>query len=136
MLLRREKRKMKKNRAFLFAIMPFILSIIILLVLRLQNELIPDLFDSLFWGILIPTLNFTIGHFLIEAGLPKSDKSFLILALGGMVFRLFLTLILIVLVLNFLNVSMYSFIFTIFISYIYFLTIEILNLSGKKPKSE
>jgi hypothetical protein len=127
---------MKKNRAFLFAIMPFILSIIILLVLRLQNELIPDLFDSLFWGILIPTLNFTIGHFLIEAGLPKSDKSFLILALGGMVFRLFLTLILIVLVLNFLNVSMYSFIFTIFISYIYFLTIEILNLSGKKPKSE
>lgn len=127
---------MKKNRAFLFAIMPFILSIIILLVLRLQNELIPDLFDSLFWGILIPTLNFTIGHFLIEAGLPKSDKSFLILALGGMVFRLFLILILIVLVLNFLNVSMYSFIFTIFISYIYFLTIEILNLSGKKPKSE
>jgi hypothetical protein len=127
---------MRKNRAFLFTILPFTLSIFILLALRIQDKLNQVLFDSLFWGILIPTLNFTIGHFLIEAGLPKSDKSFLILALGGMVFRMFLTLILIVLVLNFLNVSMYSFIFTIFISYIYFLTIEILNLSGKKPKSE
>ncbi len=127
---------MNKNKAFLFTIVPFILSIIILLTLRLENQLNPYLFDSLFWGLLIPTLNFTIGHFLIEAGLSKSDKSFLIMALGGLVIRMFLTLIMIVLVLNFLNVSMYSFIFTIFISYIYFLTIEILNLSGKKPKSE
>lgn len=127
---------MRKNKTFLFAVLPFVLAIIIILFLRVQNQINPLLFDSLFWGLLIPSMNFSIGHFLIEAGLNKSDKSFLILALGGMVFRMFLTLILIVLVLNFLNVVMYSFIFTVFISYIYFLTLEILNLAGKKRKSE
>lgn len=127
---------MRKNSAFLLSVLPFILAIISILFLRIQSQINPLLFDSLFWGLFIPSMNFTLGHFLIETGLKKSDKSFLILALGGIVFRMFLTLILIVLVLNFLNVVLYSFIFTVFISYIYFLTIEILNLAGKKPKSD
>lgn len=126
---------MIKNRTFLFSILPFVIVIIVLLVFRLKTNIIPALFDSLFWGFMIPLLNFIAGHFLNETGLQKSDKSFLILVLGGMVFRMFLTLILIILVLQFLNVSTYSFIFVIFISYIYFLTVEIINLSGKKPNT-
>lgn len=126
---------MIKNRTFLFSVFPFILAIILLLVLRLNSNINPTLFDSFFGGFLIPLINFIMGHFLNEAGLKKSDKSFLILVLGGLVFRMFLTLVLIILVLQFLNVSMYSFIFTIFISYIYFLTVEIINLSGKKPNT-
>lgn len=123
---------MIKNKTFLFSVFPFLLATILLLFFRLKSAINPSLFDSLFWGILIPLINFTIGHFLNETGLKKSDKSFLILVLGGLVFRMFLTLILIILVLQFLNVSMYSFIFTVFISYIYFLIVEIINLSGKK----
>jgi NhaP-type Na+/H+ or K+/H+ antiporter len=135
MLLRREKQIMKKNKAFLFFILPFIVALLILIYLRLKTFISQPLFDSFFWGFLIPLINFSAGHFLNEAGLKRSDKSFLILVLGGLVARMFLTLLLIILVLQFLNVSMYSFIFTVFISYIYFLIVEIINLSGKKPNT-
>lgn len=122
---------MIKNNTFFYSVLPFCCIIIILLILRVQNSISPPLFNSLFWGFFIPLLNSTTGHFLKEAGLKKSDNSFLLLVLGGMVFRMFLTLILIILVLQFLNVSLHSFIFTVFISYIYFLIIEIVYLPGK-----
>ncbi|MBS4036003.1 MAG: hypothetical protein KGZ85_16185 [Ignavibacterium sp.] len=126
---------MKKNSAFLFTILPFMISLVALLILRLNSDISLQLFDSFFWGFLIPLINFTAGYFFNRAGLQKSDKLFLALVLGGLVFRMFLTLVLIIIVLKFLNVSMYSFIFTVFISYIYFLIIEIINLSGKKPNT-
>lgn len=134
MLLRREKLKMKKNSSFLFTILPFIIALIFLLFFRLNSHISLQLFDSFFWGFLIPLINFSAGYFFIRAGLQKSDKLFLTLVLGGLVFRMFLTLVLIIIVLKFLNVSMYSFIFTVFISYIYFLIVEIINLSGKKTE--
>lgn len=122
---------MKKNNSFLFSVLPFVIAAIILLLLRLASSINLSLFSSLFWGFLIPVIHFSIGSFFNKAGMNKSDKFFFLLVLGGLVFRMFITLILIILVLNFLNVSMYSFIFTVFISYIYFLIIEIVNLSGK-----
>jgi len=126
---------MKKNSSFLFTILPFIIALIFLLIFRLNSQISLQLFDSFFWGFLIPLINFSAGYFFNRVGLQKSDKLFLSLVLGGLVFRMFLTLVLIIIVLKFLNVSMYSFIFTVFISYIYFLIVEIINLSGKKPNT-
>lgn len=123
---------MKNNRLFLFSVLPFILVCLILLFLSVTTQIIQALFNSLFWGFLIPLIHFSVGHFANKAGMEKSANFFLILVLGGLVLRLFIALILIILVLTFLNVSLYSFIFTVFISYIYFLIIEIVNLSGKK----
>lgn len=133
MLLKTEKSIMKKNNTLLFSVLPFYLALLSLLLLRFNNQINQPLFDSFFWGFLIPVLNHTIGHYSKKWGLKKADKSFLLLTLGGMVLRMFLTLVLIILVLNFLNVSLYSFIFTTFISYFYFLILEIINLSGNKP---
>lgn len=123
---------MEKSSIFLFSILPHALALILLLVFRLTDSVIQPLFNSLFWGFLIPLTNYSAGFFLNRIGLQKPDKLFLILVLGGVVFRMFFTLILIILVLQFLNVSMYSFIFTVFISYIYFLILEIINLSAKR----
>ncbi len=133
MLLRIEKGKMKKNRKMLFSVLPFCSALIILILLRINKQINQLLFDSFFWGFLIPVINYSVGYYSKKWGLHKSDKYFLLLTLGGMVLRMFLTLILIILVLKFLNVSLYSFIFTIFISYFYFLFLEIINLSGNKP---
>lgn len=123
---------MKSNRNFLFSVLPFILVCFALLFMKATGHISLPLFNSLFWGFLIPLIHFFIGHFANRSGIDKSANFFLILVLGGLVLRLFIALILIILVLTFLNVSLYSFIFTVFISYIYFLIIEIVNLSGKK----
>lgn len=89
-------------------------------------------FNSLFYGFLFASINFILGILSIRFGFEKSDNIFLILVFGGLIVRLFLMLILIVIALKFLFVSLYSFIFTTFILYFYYLIVEILMLTQKK----
>jgi hypothetical protein len=64
--------------------------------------------------------------------LDKSDKIFLVVVFGGLVFRLFLMLGLIIIALKILFVSLNSFIFTTFIYYFYYLMVEIFVLTLNK----
>lgn len=123
---------MRSDISFRLAAIPFSIFFLILLIWNFVQPIESILFNSLFWGSLLPFSNFAIGHFLTKTGLSKSDNSFLLLVLGGMVLRMFLMLIMIIVALEFLNVSMYSFIFVIFISYVYFLIIEIYHLAIQK----
>lgn len=122
---------MKKNKilwiSFLISTLVFIAVLAYFLLTNSSDVIIL----SVVLGFSIPSINYTLGMISIVIGLKKPDKSFLILVLGGMVFRLFLVLILIVLTLNFLNVRMNYFIFIIFIFYVYYLTVEILYLARK-----
>ena len=123
---------MKKNKIFLlFSIIPtfFLLFIISLFVTENIN---PDNFFSFLYGFIFPTVNFVLGVISIHYGFEKSDKLFLIIVFGGLVLRLFLMFILIVIALNFLFVSLNSFIFTTFIFYFYYLIVEIFILTQKK----
>ena len=133
MNLRREiKVRMKKPKVYLvLSTIPVILFIIILNFYFFGT---PDSreFNSLFYGFLFSSINFSLGVLSIHFGFEKSDNIFLIFVLGGLVIRLFLMLILIVIALKFLFVSLYSFIFTTFILYFYYLIVEILILTEKK----
>jgi hypothetical protein len=133
MILRREvKAKMKKAKTyFVLSVIPAVFFIMIL-CFYFFGTLDSREFNSLFYGFLFSSLNFFLGVLSIHFGFEKSDNIFLIFVLGGLVIRLFLMLILIVIALKFLFVSLYSFIFTTFILYFYYLIVEILILTEKK----
>ena len=133
MILRREiKVRMRKVKAYLiFGIIPIIFFIGIL-IFYFFGILDSKEFNSLFYGFLFASINFLLGILSIHFGFEKSDNIFLILVFGGLIVRLFLMLILIVIALKFLFVSLYSFIFTTFILYFYYLIVEILILTQKK----
>ena len=127
------KRKSNKRMRIsnIFYVIP-VLFIIIILILYFLGRFESITFSSFLYGFLIATLNFLLGIFSIKIGLHKSNQIFLIVVFGGIILRLFIILLLILLTLNFLFVSLNSFIFTTFILYFYYLTVEIYILIQKK----
>jgi hypothetical protein len=79
-------------------------------------------------------INFTLFLIFWEYSKNKSNKTFLIFNLGGMVFRLVLMLIGVIVALKFLNIDKYAFIFALFIWYILFITYEIVLFRKKAEK--
>lgn len=120
---------MKLN--YLFYVLPLFF-LILFLIYNSFSDLEPILFNSVLYGFLIASISFIIGIVSIKFGLDKSDKTFLIVVFGGVILRLFIVLLLIILSINFLFVSLNSFIFTTFIFYFYYLIVEIYILSQKK----
>lgn len=91
-------------------------------------------FKSASTALLITLVNFVIGNILLKYGFAKPDKAFLTAVFGGMVLRLFLVLISIIISIKLLKMSQDSFIFAIFTFYIFFLTLEIIDLAKREVK--
>ena len=94
--------------------------------------------QSIFLGAALCFVNYAVGVSLIKYSIDKREKTFQIMVFGGMVVRLFFSLILIFLFLNFLKLNQNYFIFTIFICYTYYLIVEIyyLHITDVNPKTE
>ncbi len=122
----------KKNRILVLLISLPLISFVLITILYLLNHIDNQLFSNILYGFSISTLNLVLGLLNIKFGLEKSDKTFLIVVFGGLVFRLFLMLGLIIIALKILFVSLNSFIFTTFIYYFYYLIVEIFVLTLKK----
>ncbi len=88
--------------------------------------------NSITIAFVISSFNAFIGMVLVKSGLNKTDKIFFRRAIGGMVLRLFMTLLLVVLVLVFLELNRISFIFSILFFYIFYLVIEIIFLNFRQ----
>jgi len=123
---------LKKNKILVLLLSLPLISFILITILYLLNHLDSQLFSSILWGFLISSLNLLLGLLNIKFGIVKSDKSFLIIVFGGLIFRLFLMLGLIIIALKILFVSLNSFIFTTFIYYFYYLMVEIFVLTLNK----
>ena len=80
----------------------------------------------------ITFVNFTLGFISITFALGKSTSIFLIAVFGGMVFRLFIMLIMVFISLKFLDIRVGVFIFVILFFYIVYLIIEIFYFFVKK----
>lgn len=120
-----------KKILFLSFIIPA-LSAIIILFLKLQENILSFDADSILFAYIITTINYSLGLISIKIGINKSAKIFLISFLGGMVFRLFLMLALILISLNSLQIKQNSFIFSVFIFYSFYLFTEIFYLNKRK----
>jgi hypothetical protein len=120
------------NRLFFIFLIPPVIFLFILLYLMLFSDIDAKFLISLFYGFIVSSINFILGILSFRFGLQKSDKIFLIVVFGGLVIRLFITLILILIALKLLLISRNSFIFTTFILYFYYLLVEIFILTQKK----
>ncbi len=123
---------MSRNRIFIYLLIPPIIFLLILLFFYFSLYIDLLILESLFYGLLVSSINFTLGILSYRFGLGKSDKIFLIVVFGGLIIRLFLMIILILIALKWLFVSLDSFIFTTFIFYFYYLIVEIFILTQKK----
>lgn len=88
--------------------------------------------NSITIAFVISSFNAFMGMVFVKSGLNKTDKIFFRRAIGGMVLRLFMTLLLVVLVLVFLELNRISFIFSILFFYIFYLVIEIIFLNFRQ----
>ena len=104
----------------------------ILTVLLIFSEISIILYKSILFGALLSLLNFAIGFLLIKLSIRKSDKVFLTLLWGGLLFRLLISLSLVIITFNFLEINSYGFIFSNFFFYIFYLIIEILYLNLRR----
>ena len=120
------------NKLFFIFLIPPVIFLFILLYLMLFSDIDAKFLISLFYGFIVSSINFILGILSFRFGLQKSDKIFLIVVFGGLVIRLFITLILILIALKLLLISRNSFIFTTFILYFYYLIVEIFILTQKK----
>ena len=89
------------------------------------DKLNANFYFPLLFAALITTFNFVLGLLSIKLSLRKSVKTFLILFLGGMVFRLLLMLAEVYICLKFLELRGNNFIFLVFIFYVLYQIIEI-----------
>jgi hypothetical protein len=108
------------------------ISTAIITFLFLFSNLSSLLYKSILLGTFLSFLNFTVGFLLIKLSIKKSDKVFLTMLWGGLLFRLLISLSLVIITLKFLEINAYGFIFSIFFFYIFYLIIEILYLNLRR----
>jgi hypothetical protein len=120
---------MPLKKLFSFTIIFIIVAISSAIILFLTGVCSQEHFKSFMLAGIIATFNAGLGIISIIVGINKPDKLFLQRFLGGMVIRFFVTLIIVVLTLAFLELNRISFIFSILFFYIFFLIIEIIYLN-------
>lgn len=105
-----------------------LLLLLILIGAKWAGWISRELFVTLVVCKLLATLHFLAGVYLNDFALKKGQQLFMILTLGGMGARLFLTVPVLLITQNLLKISFLSFILLFFIFYIFFLILEIFYL--------
>jgi len=106
----------------------FIVTLLVILFLgylQIKGQLNQDIFSSIVYGYLFTSFNFLLSLISLHYGIGKDSTKFLLIVLGGMTFRMFFMLILIIIAILYLKISQYYFIFTTFILYLFYLVAEI-----------
>lgn len=104
----------------------FVLLVIAAFTIFYQVDILnANFYFPLLFAALMTTFNFVLGLLSIKLSLKKPIKTFLILFLGGMVFRLMLMLAEVYICLKFLELRGNNFIFLVFIFYVFYQIIEI-----------
>lgn len=104
----------------------------IIFILYFAGFIAQPTFKSMFLAASITSFNALFGFLSLRSGLNKPEKVFMRRVLGGMIFRLFSTLIVVVLALILLELNKISFIFSILFFYIFYLIIEIIYLNFRQ----
>ncbi len=123
---------LRKNKWFFLSIVIDFFIIFVLLLAYLLKLINFDFFLPLLLAQIIVLPNFAIGFSAILWSLQKNEQVFLLIVLGGMLFRMAYILGMVFLFLHFLKINQKYFIFDIFLFYFYFLTAEIFILVRQK----
>jgi hypothetical protein len=119
----------KIKRFSLFVLIIILIFLLTSSILYLTAIFSYSQFISVLLALIITTLNFLAGTISAKISLNKKEKTFIKIVFGSMVIRLFLMLTIILIVFVFLDINRNSFIFSIFIFYIFYLLIEVFYLN-------
>ena len=107
----------------------------VLLILYLTASISGIILKSIIFGFFIAFLNLLLGLISRRFSITQSEKIFLLVLWGGMLFRMIFGLILILISLIFLEINTYGFIFSILFFYVFYILIEIFYLNlGRKSR--
>lgn len=123
---------LSKNKWFFLSIAIDFFILFAALIAHLFKLLNFEFFLPLLLAQIIVLPNFAIGFSAILWSLQKNEQVFLLIVLGGMLFRMAYILGMVFLFLHFLKINQKYFIFDIFLFYFYFLTAEIFILVRQK----
>jgi len=123
---------LQKNKLFFLAILIDLVILLFFLVAFLQNFIKYDFFLAVLLAQIVVLPNFAVGFSAILWSLKKNEQIFLLIVLGGMLFRMAYILGMVFLLLHFLKINQKYFIFDIFLFYFYFLIAEIFILAKQK----
>ena len=120
------------NKVLLIGISVAIFSIVFLLIISLSFPANQIHFKSILLGDLVGFSNFIMGMIFLFIGINRPEKIFLISFYGGILFRLFLLLGIIVIIVKTLEINVNNFIFSLLFFYFFYLTVEIIYLNFRK----
>jgi hypothetical protein len=123
---------LQKNKLFFLAIFIDLVILLFFLAAFLQNFIKHDFFLAVLLAQIVVLPNFAVGFLAIMWSLNKNEQIFLLIVLGGMLFRMAYILGMVFLLLHFLKINQKYFIFDIFLFYFYFLIAEIFILAKQK----
>ncbi len=122
----------KIKRFPLFVLIVILIFLLSTSILYLSNIFSYFQFVSILLALIFTTLNFLAGILSAKISLNKVEKTFFKIVFGSMLLRMFSMLLIILFVLIFLDINRNSFIFSIFIFYIFYLIIELFYLNSVK----
>ncbi len=130
------KQKIAMNyKKFINGVSYGLLGLLIILILLYNFKILAkDELVAIIASKLIMTANFLIGMNLSVKGLKKPHEMFMIYLFGGMTVRIFLSAVLLLLCMYLLKFNFNYLIFSFFIFYIIFLTLEIWFLIKNEVK--
>jgi len=109
-----------------------VFTLLIIVFLFYFDVLSKEDFKAIVLAGIITTFNAGLAVISIKSGINRVEKVFLQRLFGGMVLRFFITLIMVVLALLFLELNRISFIFSILFFYIFYLIVEIIYLNFRQ----
>lgn len=120
------------NKFSIFIVLP---SILVDTLLYASEAINYQIFLSVLIAAILGSANLYMATILFKYSIKKSSKKFLNFNLGGMAIRLFVNILIVLFVLNFLNIDKDAFILVFFIFYFIGISFEIVffyNFSAKK----
>lgn len=120
------------KKLFLFSSAFLVLTFLIITFLFYFDVLPKEDFKAFVLAGIITVFNAGLGVISIKSGINKPEKMFFQTLFGGMVIRFFITLIMVVLALLFLELNRISFIFSILFFYNFYLVVEIIYLNFRQ----
>jgi len=125
------KRRNLINSILFANLIAIVIYLVYYFVMQIKSEQIIEYSKPFLLAFGINILNLILAMSLFSISQNKNNRTFLILNLGGMVFRIFLLIVFVAIFYNFLNIDKVAFIFTFFIFYFIYLIIEIRFYSKK-----
>ena len=125
----------KKRKEIIFLVSLVILSGIALLILSKLNLFTEAQLFAARSALMLNYINTGLALLFFAYSKDKNNQTFLIFNLGGMIFRIFMILTIIIILIKFLKIDIYAFILVFFIFYFSLLSYEITYFMRYKRKN-